>query len=425
MNTLPVFSRMAVALGLALFPAAHVSADQPTPTTASASSPAMSDAPSGYSYKILTPAGREFLKCRFLLPDDFKLTDLPEAEADFSEPKNFMPLAIAAANYGSAIFIIGSRPAYKEGNVAEWLPRLLKEDGADPGAVELVDVGPFKAAACDAMQVADGVVMRMRVTMLEDGGRLYNFIAVAPNQLWVAVSGKFNDMVKSFEVETRGGPTMPLTAEAEVAPRETAEETPSAETTARLSPKQFAELVFAEDMSALDPEQKINANLRERGVGFVPNVLSVDKEQKSARVGAGAIEGIVRVPFGWHVNDDGRRTLVFDGAGRMQISISLRPRDKDSLVDLGRSYVTPYLEQQPDLQGFVHEQGDVVAVGVRGLKVDGEVLDQTFLLRDIGRDGYVLVARATGSSEDIRLAMNLAVDILAGIETAATMAAAR
>jgi hypothetical protein len=423
MNTLFLFSRMAVALGLALFPAARTAAGEITTVPANEST-AMSDAPSGYSYKILTPAGREFLKCRFLLPDDFKLVDLPAEETDFSEVKNFMPIAIANATYGSVVFIVGTRPAYKEGNVADWLPRLLKMEGMEAGPVELVDVGPLKAAACDALQVTDGMTMRLRVTMLEDGGRLYNFIAVAPDQLWVAVSRKFNDMVKSFEVETRGGPTMPLTAEAEVAARETTEKTPSAETTARLSPTQFAELVFADDMSALDPEQKINANLRERGVGFVPNVLSVDKEQKSARVGAGAIEGIFRVPFGWHVNDDGRRTLVFDGGGRMQISISLRPREKDSLVDLGRSYVVPYLEQQPDLQGFVHEQGDVVAVGVRGLKVDGEVLDQTFLLRDIDRDGYVLVARATGNSEDIRLAMNLAGDILAGIETAATMAAA-
>jgi hypothetical protein len=153
-------------------------------------------------------------------------------------------------------------------------------------------------------------------------------------------------------------------------------------------------------------------------------VLSVDKAEKSARVGAGAIEAIFRVPFGWHVNDDGRRTLVFDGGGRMQINLSLRRREIDSLVELGRSYVAPYLEQQPDLQPFVHELDGIVAVGVRGLKVDGEVLDQTFLLRDIDREGLVLVARATGTSDDIRLAMNLAGDILAGIETAATMAAA-
>ena len=170
----------------------------------------MSDAPTGFSYQILAPEGREFLKCRFLLPDDFRLADLPKGETDFSEAKNFMPIAIANASYGSVVFIIGARPAYSEGNVADWLPQLLRTDGLEAGPVEIVDVGPLKAAACDTRQVTDGVTMRFRIAMLEDGGRLYNFIAVAPEALWVAVSSKLDGMLKSFEVETRGGPTMPV-----------------------------------------------------------------------------------------------------------------------------------------------------------------------------------------------------------------------
>jgi hypothetical protein len=173
----------------------------------------MSDAPSGFSYQILAPEGREFLKCRFLLPADFTLTDLPGGETDFSEAKNFMPLAIANASYGSVVFIVGTRPAYNEGTVAGWLPRLLKTDGMEAGPVEVIDVGPLKAAVCDTYQANDGLTMRLRVAMLEDGGRLYNFIAVAPEQLWVAVAGKLEGMLKSFEIETRGGPTMPVGGE--------------------------------------------------------------------------------------------------------------------------------------------------------------------------------------------------------------------
>ncbi len=173
----------------------------------------MSDAPSGYRYQILAPEGREFLKCRFLLPDDFQLADLPEAEADFSEAKNFLPIAIANASYGSVVFIVGTRPAYDEGTVGGWLPRLLKTDGMEAGPVEIMDVGPLKAAVCDTYQVNDGLTMRLRVAMLEDGGRLYNFIAVAPEQLWVAVAGKLEGMLKSFEVETLGGPTMAVSDE--------------------------------------------------------------------------------------------------------------------------------------------------------------------------------------------------------------------
>lgn len=426
----PSSSRLAVALGLTLL-SAPAFAGEPLPTTTD--SPSMSHAPSGYSYKILVPAGREFLKCRFLCPDDFTLADLPADETDFSESRNFMPLAVGVANYGAmVVFSIAARPAYAEGTVADWLLRLCKEEGYDPGAVELIKVGTLNAAACDAIQTADGTTMRMRITLLEDGGRLYNFSAMAPTQLWSAVADKLHGMLASFELQEDKGPTMALSADspapaasAEAAVPEATAAAHTAENSARLTPEQFAELVLADDMSALDPEQKINANLRDNAVGFVPNVLSVDKEEKSARVGAGAIEGIFRVPYGWHVNDDGRRTLVFDGGGRMQVNLSLRRREVDSLVELARSYVAPYLEQQPDLQVFVHELDGIVAVGVRGLKIEGEVLDQTFLLRDIDREGLVLVARATGSAEDIRLAMNLAGDILAGIETAATMTAAR
>lgn len=422
MKTTSRVSRMAVALGLAFAPAIPAAADSGEPTlTPVNESSAMSDAPSGYSYKILAPEGREFLKCRFLIPSDFKLVDVPEVEIDFSQSKNFMPLVVTMANYAFAVAAIGARPAYDEGNVSSWLHYFCKAEGYETGRMEVIKVGPLDAVACDAIQIADdGGRVRMRMILLEEGGRFYQMSGMAPEQLWPSFAPIFEKMLLSFEVETRRGQSMPLTHEAEPAAKSPAAEIPAAhdaEQTARLSPKEFAELVFADDMSALDPEQKINANLRDRGVGFVPNVLSVDREEKSARVGAGAIEGIFRVPFGWHVNDDGRRTLVFDGAGRMQISLNLRRRENDSLAELGQSYLAEYLENQPDLKTFTAELNGITAVGVRGLKMDGEVLDQTFLLRDIGRDGYVLVARATGNAEDIRLAMNLAGDILSTVET--------
>jgi hypothetical protein len=154
-------------------------------------------------------------------------------------------------------------------------------------------------------------------------------------------------------------------------------------------------------------------------------VLGLDPAEKSARLGAGAIEAVFRLPYGWYAMDDGRRTLIFDGANRIQINLDLRRLDRDSFTDFARDLVGPYLEREPHLPVAVLELGDGIAgAGVQGAHIDGEVLDQVFLVRAAGRAGCVIVARVTASSADTTRAVNLAGDILARLETADELAAA-
>ena len=124
-----------------------------------------------------------------------------------------------------------------------------------------------------------------------------------------------------------------------------------------------------------------------------------------------------RLPFGWFATDDGRRTMVFDDDGRIQISFKLRRTNRTSLPEIARSLVQPYLQRQPGLPltAFTFED-DIAGAGVQGAEIDGESLDQFFLVRPAPRAGYVLVARVTARGDDTRLAVKLTGDILAGLE---------
>jgi hypothetical protein len=187
---------------------------------------------------------------------------------------------------------------------------------------------------------------------------------------------------------------------------------------ARLTSEAFAELARASDATSFDQNAGMNADFRDHGVGLVPRILSINPEEKSAWLGAGAIGAVLRLPFGWFATDDGRRTLVFDDDGRIQISLKLRRYGGGSLEDLARRLVEPYLKRDPALPVAMFKfEGGIAGAGVRGAEVDGESLDQVFLVRPASRPGYVLVASISAQGEDSRIALNLAGDILAGLET--------
>ena len=61
-------------------------------------------------------------------------------------------------------------------------------------------------------------------------------------------------------------------------------------------------------------------------------------------------------------------------------------------------------------------------LGIVGLQIDGNECAQAFMIRDLGRPGLVLVARATANEEHLRAAANLAGDIMARIEPLETLA---
>lgn len=380
---------------------------------------------SGFHHRVLQPAGHEGLTCRFLCPDDFKALEIPAEEADFANPVRFMPLGLMMAEYGMALFSVGARPAYDDGAVSQWLDFLCREQKFDRGEMETIEIGGMPAVACDAIQLADGMPVRMRLVLFEDGGRLFNLAATAPEKLWRVAGDSFAQMFASFELREKRGSKVPLTPDAvpqeptkpEVPQQEAPAEAPASSLpTAKMNAQEFAETVLADDASSLDPENPMNVRLRDNGAGLTPRVISVNAEERSAIVGAGSISALIRVPFGWHVIDDGKRTLIFDAGGKMQINLSLRRSNGQSLAELAQQLAGQYLETQPDVVTATMEMDGVYGIGLRGLDIDGEKLNQLFLLRPSAHEGLVLVGRVTANDEDTTRAGNLGGDIVVRAE---------
>lgn len=286
--------------------------------------------------------------------------------------------------------------------------------------------------------------MKMRFVFLEDGGRLFQMSAMAPEAFWSAALKKMEPMLASLELRQVAGSIVPLfpgrPAPASVSSPESAmlsvveaklpeatSETPApaALPTAVMTPAEFLAMALAEDTALLDPELPMNVNLRDRGAGLVPRIHEADPGTRAVLLGVGALAGFLRVPFGWHVIDDGRRTLVFDAGGRIQVSLSQRGSNGVAPSAHARQLLEPYLERQPDLPKIEATLDQISAAGLRGVDVDGVCLDQYFLIRDLGRPDSHLVARVTATAEDAKRALDLAGDLLATFRPAETISMSR
>jgi hypothetical protein len=156
----------------------------------------------------------------------------------------------------------------------------------------------------------------------------------------------------------------------------------------------------------------MNVRLRNNGAGLTPRVLEVNAAEKYAVIGAGAIVSTFRLPFGWHVIDDGRRTLVFDAAGKIQISLNLRRDDGDTRAML-EQILAQTREEQPEIDPlFVNFTADMPGLVLRNYRDGDDVLVQVFVARTLRDDGLTHVARVTATPDDMSRAMNLAEVIL-------------
>ncbi len=389
--------------------------------------------PPGYDPHVVALANHAGLACRFLKGADFKIADLPAEEVDFSKGPQFMPLAVAITQYGPMVFTVAARPAFDDGAVSQWLDYICRAEGYEHTPVTETRIGGRPAVTCDATQKADAMTMKMRFVLIEDGGRLYQMSAMAPEPFWESAIKKMAPMLASLELREprgtkvalfpgQGAPAAAATEKPAEKPGARKKARPAAQASAsataavpsaKLTAEELAAIALAADAGTLDPEQRFNVNLRDRGAGLVPRVVSVDLAGKSATVAAGAVQGFFRVPLGWHVIDDGQRTLVLDAGGKIQVNLSQRRSEGASIQAFARACLDQYLTTQPDVAVAVFEIEDIAAAGVRGVMIDGEKLDQCFLVRDLGREGLVLVARATAAAADSRRALDLAGDIMA------------
>lgn len=338
------------------------------------------------------------------LPADWIVHELPAEAADFDNPTVLQPLALVTAPHAALIFAFAARPAYGDGTLLDWARYLLEQNKLTPSAIGAHEVAGVPAQVGEATQESELGPLLVRFAFLEDGGRLVNITLTAPEMLAGAVQQAWFAALESFALAKPRGATPPASAPA----------TPPAETAPAAAPtgEGFAAHALADTAETLDPEHPVNANLRDRGIGLVPRVLATDTAARQATVAAGAIQALLDLPFGWHVIDDGKRTLLLDPGGAMQISLSLMAlegRDATGLLDAIEAEAR---ESYPAPEFMRLEQDGITALGVRNIADGGTAIEQYHMLVPGLAEGFMLRARVTATPERSTQAVNLAELIL-------------
>jgi hypothetical protein len=175
----------------------------------------------------------------------------------------------------------------------------------------------------------------------------------------------------------------------------------------------FATHARDEGAGTLDTEHPVNRRLRDNGVGLVPRVVQVDEAAQCATVNCGAITAQLSLPLGWHVIDDGRRVLVFEPAGEVQVHLDLLPCESSGPGGPGdHEGVLNQLEAQarrdyPNPAFMRQRSGRITAMGVRNIADGDQPLEQYHLLVDGPDTGHVLRARVTATPATAAAAANL------------------
>lgn len=405
---------MLLAAGLNTFTNASAKSAQPAP--------AMTAASPEFTH-VNVPARIAGLAFSYLRPANFNVVDLPDDVPDFENPTAFFPLQVTMASYGAVVFSIVARPAYGDGTVQDWAEFLARQEKMEITALRPTTLGGLPGMLVEASHDTDAGPMRMRTVLLEDGTRMLNLSIMAPVAIWPSVEPTLQLALTSFRLAEPKGPTVALTrADAEKAaaknaaavPAKAAEETPAEEpapvaaapASGDVTPA--AQLALADDAGSLDPEHPMNVRLRNAAAGLTLRTLRTDEAAKFAVVGAGAIEATFHLPFGWHAIDDGRRTLVFDAAGKIQISLNLRRTGGDAAALLD-GLQAENLREQPQIDPLrVDFAADLPGLVLRNYRDGDDVLVQAFLVKHLRNDGLAHVARVTAAPDEMTRAMNLA-----------------
>ncbi len=378
------------------------------------------------------------LAFRVSVPRDWKSHELPAEEVDFSSPGTFFPLLLVTAPWAAVVLTVAGRPGFEDGTLQDWSLFLLDSQGIRPTEFGPAGIGNVQGLIGRGRQQQEGTWLEIRFAFFEDGGRLVHLGLLAPEAISAPLDAVWQTALESFVLERPQGPNVPLGPGMGVCPEPVADgdsDVPQAEVEAAAvsaepatspesvspPPGQFTDsdlgyYAKSDDLATLDPEHPINARLREQGVGFVPNLLETDLEAKSVKIGAGAIGAMIRVALGWHVNDDGRRMVVLDPDGKVQINLSLIAKEGRSVDRMLDEIQEEAAESYSNPRFLRLEDGGIRALSVRNIVVNNEPIEQLHMLTPWVNDSAMLRARVTAEAGSMRFAANYADLILKSAE---------
>lgn len=358
----------------------------------------------------------------FLKPKDWMLLKLPDDPPTFDKPTYLMPLAIAMAPFGAVLFTVAVRPAYDDGSVRDWAQYLCRENNVQITAGQDTTLCGFEGCLVEGQQPSEMGLMKMRMFFFEDGRRLFQLNTVGPEQIWPSVEQQLTFIARSFRTDATVGQTAPIAPpkveEPVVQSTEPGPEVVQYHDASIEEPTVIATVALADDAASLAEDHPMNARLRDNGVGLVPRILDVKTDEKYAVLAAGAVGATFKLPLGWHCVDDGKRTLIFDAGGKMQINLDRR--QVISIENAIDAIIDEYTTQQPDVQHVKLEMYGMQCVGFRNFRVDGEVLDQVFMFKPTQERNDAFVARVTADGDNISFATNTAEVVMREIDETRT-----
>lgn len=164
---------------------------------------------------------------------------------------------------------------------------------------------------------------------------------------------------------------------------------------------------LADDATTLDPDNATNRRLRDSGIGLVPRVVAVDRAGRCATVACAAISAQIEMPLGWHVIDDGRRVLIFEPAGDVQVHLDLLPSEQREARELLDEIELQIHRDYPAPECMRLASGRMVALNVRNIHDGDEPIEQFHLLVQGPDTRHMLRARVTATVAKATASANL------------------
>lgn len=351
------------------------------------------------------------------VPADWVPVQIPDEPTDFTDITAFAPIGVFMAPYAAIVFAVAARPVYEGGTLAQWLDYVARAQQLDPGAIEEQRIGSHAGVGCWGMQTSEGAVMRSRLIMFEDGDRLVSISCMAPDSLWASQEATFLHELETFALAKPMGAKVALhDAGVRLAASTMGAAAAAASPAARraATPDEDQEpanpataLALGADLATFEATHPVNARMEQLGTGVVPPVLDYHEQERWATLAPPTLTGRLRVPFGWHVVDDGRRILVFDPNGDTQVQLQMLARDGRPDHAILEAKATALRAGWPQLQALRLRFAGLECLGIRNIDIDGRPTEQGYILRPAPEE-RVLELRISASPERFPRAADLA-----------------
>jgi hypothetical protein len=328
------------------------------------------------------------------VPSDWLVVPLDEdSKVDFATSDQLQALAVYAPPSGSASASVSARPKFAEGGLQEWMEAIAVQEGLTVEYLTRDSVGTSPAAICMGKRDDEDLGPLQAVYVLfEDGGVLYALSAMATEELWKPLEPTFEKILLSFRMLEPKGPTVEVPVQAQA----TYDELTYAHFAVADTPKSFG---VDDEMKQLPPDQRDPQ---------VPSVWEVDAEGKFAAMSFASIDGIVNVPFGWDVSDDGQTTRMFDLKHERVILFSWQAGPKDVEAAF-QAIMAPVKAENPNVRVLQMQFDGHEARGVEGLQWHGRAFRRIVFLVDVPtRDSGLMKVELDAAPNDIERLLVLA-----------------